>query len=389
MRDRPVKIAERLAGTGVPASVVTGVRFAFRDGDGRRVSILTTLFGLVVAGATVVAALTFGTSLDRMIETPARYGWTWDALIDTFDNGASPELAAALEDDTRIAGLTVGTRGNVTLAGRIVTGYGLDAVRGDAMPEPSEGRMPRGAGEVALGAETLRTLGKEVGDTLVVTSSDGRAARLRIVGKAAFPSIALNGTDALGDGAALTAAGLARLDATAEPSFFLIDLAPGARVKQLQRTYGDVGTLGPQRPGAILTYGDVRRTPLFLAGLLGLLGACVLVHLLVTSVRARRRDLAVLKTIGFTRRQLAMTVGAQATTLVIVALVVAIPLGLIIGRWTWTSFADDLGVIAGVVVPGLAVLGVVLLTLLVGNAAAVFPARSAARTRPAVVLRSE
>jgi putative ABC transport system permease protein len=337
----------------------------------------------------VIAALTFGTSLDRMIETPARYGWTWDALTDTFDNGASPELVAALEDDTRIAGLTVGTRGNVTLAGRAVTGYGLDAVRGHALPEPSEGRMPRGAGEVALGAETLRTVGKEVGDTLVVTSADGRAARLHIVGKTAFPSIALNGTDALGDGAALTAAGLAHLDATAEPSFFLIDLAPGVRVAQLQRTYRDVGTLGPQRPGAILTYGDVRQTPLFLAGLLGLLGACVLVHLLVTSVRARRRDLAVLKTIGFTRRQLALTVAAQATTLVLVALVIAIPLGLIIGRWTWTSFADDLGVIAGVVLPGLAVLGVVLLTLLVGNAAAVFPARSAARTRAAVVLRSE
>ena len=146
--------------------------------------------------------------------------------------------------------------------------------------------------------------------------------------------------------------GSRRLDATAEPSFFLVDLAPGARVAQLQRTYRDVGTLGPQRPGAILTYGDVRQTPLFLAGLLGLLGACVLVHLLVTSVRARRRDLAVLKTIGFTRRQLATTVAAQATTLVLVALVIAIPLGLVIGRWTWTSFADDLGVIAGVVVPG-------------------------------------
>jgi putative ABC transport system permease protein len=97
----------------------------------------------------------------------------------------------------------------------------------------------------------------------------------------------------------------------------------------------------------------------------------------------------VLKTIGFTRRQVATTVAAQATTLVLVALVIAIPLGLVIGRWTWTSFAHDLGVIAGVVVPGLAVAGVVLLTLLVGNAAAVFPARSAARTRPAAVLRSE
>ena len=96
-----------------------------------------------------------------------------------------------------------------------------------------------------------------------------------------------------------------------------------------------------------------------------------------------------LKTIGFTRRQLATAVAAQATTLVLVALVIAIPLGLVIGRWTWSSFADNLGVAAAVVMPAAAVLAVVALTLLVGNAAAVFPARSAARTRAALVLRSE
>jgi hypothetical protein len=388
--ERPVRVAERLAGSGAPASVVTGVRFAFRDGDGRRVSILTTLFGFVVAAATVVAALTFGTSLDRMIETPARYGWSWDAITDTYDSGASPELIAALHDDHRVAGLSIGTRGNVLFENTPFTGYGFDRVRGRALPVASEGRMPQRATEVALGAETLRTLGKDVGDSLGARRPDGSVARLHIVGRTALPALALNGTDGLGDGAALTAKGLARLDPTAEPSFFLVDLAPDSTIAQLQRSYGDnATTLGPQRPGAILTYGDVRRTPLLLAGLLGLLGACVLVHLLVTSVRARRRDLAVLKTIGFTRRQIATTVAAQATTLVLVALVIAIPLGLVIGRWTWSSFAGNLGVAAGVVMPAAAVLAVVALTLLVGNAAAVFPARSAARTRAALVLRSE
>ena len=209
--------------------------------------------------------------------------------------------------------------------------------------------------EVALGAETLRTFGKEVGDRLDGDCRTEREDGCASSGRPRFRAIALNGTDALGDGAALTAAGLARLDPTAGPSFFLVDLAPGARVEQLQKTDGyreRPGPSAPNGPGAILTYGDVRSTPLLLAGLLGLLGAGVLVHLLVTSVRARRRDLAVLKTIGFTRRQLVLAVAAQATTLVLVALVIAVPLGLVIGRWTWSSFADDLGVVAGVVVPG-------------------------------------
>jgi hypothetical protein len=388
--ERPVGTAERLASAGAPASLVTGVRFAFRDGTGRRVSMLTTLFGLVVAAATVIAALTFGISLDRMIETPARYGWTWDALVDTYDSGAPPDLIAALREDRRAAGLTIGTRGNLTFDGTSVVGYGFEQVRGRAVPRASKGRMPRTANEVALGAETLRTLGKDVGDDLRATGPDGSRVRLRIVGRTALPSLALNGTDGLGDGAALTARGLRRVDPTAAPSFFLVDLAPGARRAQLQHEYGDIAqTLGPQRPGAILTYGAVRRTPLLLAGLLALLGAGVLVHLLVTSVRARRRDLAVLKTIGFTRRQIATTVAAQATTLVAVALLVAIPLGIAIGRWTWSSFATNIGVIAGAVLPAAPVFAVVAVALVVGNVAAAFPARSAARTHAALVLHAE
>ena len=71
----------------------------------------------------------------------------------------------------------------------------------------------------------------------------------------------------------------------------------------------------------------IRATPIVLAGLLAVLGVGVLAHLLVTSIRKRRRDLAVIKTLGATRRQLASAVAWQATTLVAVALVVGVPLG--------------------------------------------------------------
>jgi ABC-type antimicrobial peptide transport system permease subunit len=133
----------------------------------------------------------------------------------------------------------------------------------------------------------------------------------------------------------------------------------------------------------------VRETPLFLAGVLAVLGAGVLVHLLVTSVRERRRELAVLKTIGFTRRQIATSVAAQATTVVAVALAIGIPLGLVVGRVTWSRFASNIGVVAGVVWPTIGIAAVAAGALLVGNLAAAFPARRAARTRAAVVLRSE
>ena len=64
-----------------------------------------------------------------------------------------------------------------------------------------------------------------------------------------------------------------------------------------------------------------------------------------SSVRRRRHDLALLKTLGFTRRQLASTVRWQASVTVVVGLVVGVPLGVIAGRWLWEVFARDLDVV--------------------------------------------
>jgi ABC-type antimicrobial peptide transport system permease subunit len=112
-------------------------------------------------------------------------------------------------------------------------------------------------------------------------------------------------------------------------------------------------------------------------------------HTLVTSVNRRRRDLAVMKTIGFVRRQVSATVAWQALTVALVALVLGIPIGVAGGRWVWTTFAEQLGVPFDPRVPLVPVLIAIPATILVANVIAALPARSAARTRPALVLRSE
>jgi predicted lysophospholipase L1 biosynthesis ABC-type transport system permease subunit len=106
-------------------------------------------------------------------------------------------------------------------------------------------------------------------------------------------------------------------------------------------------------------------------------------------VRRRRRDLAVLKTLGFTRRQVSGSVAWQATTIGVLALVVGIPLGLALGRVGWTLLAHELGVVAEPVWPVAAAVLAVPVTLALVNLLAFVPGRLAARTRPAVVLRSE
>jgi len=112
-------------------------------------------------------------------------------------------------------------------------------------------------------------------------------------------------------------------------------------------------------------------------------------HTLISSTRRRRSDLAVLKTIGFTRGQVSATVAWQATTLIGLAIVIGVPLGLAAGRWSWTSFANQLGVPPSPRIPAVVVGGVVLLCLVLANVVAAIPARAAARTQPAVVLRAE
>ena len=100
-----------------------------------------------------------------------------------------------------------------------------------------------------------------------------------------------------------------------------------------------------QRPGDIRNYASVRDTPLVLAVVLAVLAAGTLAHVLLTGVRHRRRDLALLKTLGFTRSQVQGVVAWEASTFAAVALTV--------GVWpppspaaAWTLFANAIGVAA-------------------------------------------
>lgn len=79
----------------------------------------------------------------------------------------------------------------------------------------------------------------------------------------------------------------------------------------------------------------------------------------------------------------------QAAILVTVSVIVGLPLGVAIGRWSWTALAGPMGVMVAPVVPMAALALIVPATLLVVNLIAALPAHAAARIRPAAVLRSE
>jgi ABC-type lipoprotein release transport system permease subunit len=146
---------------------------------------------------------------------------------------------------------------------------------------------------------------------------------------------------------------------------------------------------GVQRPAEIVDYKTMGLTPSFLVAGLALGAIAALTLTLVASVRQRRRDLALLKTIGFVRRQLAAAVAWHATTAAVVGIVVGIPLGLVAGRWLWDLFAQEINAVPYRTVSVPSVVLVTFGTVLLANLVAALPARSAARTPTAVMLRAE
>jgi ABC-type antimicrobial peptide transport system permease subunit len=126
-----------------------------------------------------------------------------------------------------------------------------------------------------------------------------------------------------------------------------------------------------------------------LAVFLALLGAATVAHALVTTVRRRRFDLAVLRSIGFTRRQSRLSIAWQATLLAAVGLLVGVPLGIVVGRVVRRWVADDFPLVYVPPIEVIAVLLVVPIVLLVAQGLAAGPAHAATRIRPAQTLRTE
>jgi ABC-type lipoprotein release transport system permease subunit len=144
-----------------------------------------------------------------------------------------------------------------------------------------------------------------------------------------------------------------------------------------------------ERPGNVTSLAGIASVPVLLSGLLALLAVGTLAHTLVSSTRRRRRDLAILKTLGFVRPQLRSTVAWQATTLMAIALLIGLPAGIAGGRWGWRVFAGQLGVLPDPAVPLVAIVASIPAALILANLAAALPGRTAAHAQPATVLRSE
>jgi len=129
--------------------------------------------------------------------------------------------------------------------------------------------------------------------------------------------------------------------------------------------------------------------PLLIAALAGLAAAATLAGNGLTSARRRRRDLAILQTLGFTRGQIRGTLVSQAAIVVALGTIVGVPLGAGAGRWAWGAFAAHTGFASEPVTPLGATVLVVPATVVAASLIGLLPGALAARRSPAAILRAE
>ena len=395
-RSRPIISLARGIGS---APQMIGVRLALQPGAGRTaLPVRSTIAGAVIGVAALSAAMVFSASLSQLLATPRLYGVTWDANIGTTNGAELTPVTRIVAHNPDVAAWSVGySNGPLQVNGISVGGIAMSRGRGPSlMAAPVQGRLPRGPGEITLGTRTLASAHTRVGATALVSVPGQRPVRFRIVGTAVFPP--LSDGPGLGQGAALTLAGARHLPGVpAVPlDALLVRFRPGADPRtaigtltsQVTRA-GPFNVQEPATPTDLVNFGQVRNLPMLLGTALSGLALVTIAHLLITSVRRRRRDFAILRALGFTRGQVRRTAAWQAATLTAAALAIGIPAGAVCGRAAWLIFARHLGIVPApdIPLPWFAVLIPIALGLAVAIAA--LPGESAARAKPAHLLRSE
>jgi hypothetical protein len=397
---------------GLPASALIGIRQALGRGSAGQPAG-TALFGMVMAVAALCATAVFGASLAQLVSSPALYGAPFQAYFapDGTSGAASVvtgPLLASLRRDHAIKQVTLAAEVQIDVNGQHVRALAVTAVRGTALLSTVDGRRPRGAREIMLGAATMRATGARLGGFVWVTVSDGAGTphrvSFRVIGRASLNA----GLGGLGSGAAMTTA--AFISAQCPPghsraacprtarrgiaavSLVLVRAAAGpAGRAALAKYIRQHSTLAyrPGKPAALVNFGESVNFPLMFGVALSLFGAATMAHLLLVSVARRRRETGLLKVLGFLRRQVAAVVCWQATAVALAGIAIGTPIGIAAGKVSWRIFATNFGVVPVAVADPLLLAALVTGVLAAANVLASVPALLAARSHPGELLRTE
>lgn len=369
-----------------PLWVRTGTALSAR-GTGAALAARGAIAGTATSVVIIVSVITFGSSLDALVATPALYGHDYDiAAWDGYGMIDDDVITDALTSDADVVGIARVAGSTGTVDGRDAGLSGYDDL--SVGLRLTGGELPRDAGQVLLGRRLAHRLDAGPGDVVVVRVGTAEE-RFEVVGTGVLPGD-------LGDGAAFTLEGLHRVTPTAEIGSQYVRLAPGAdpqaaiaRFRSALGCNDDCDVTAPEPP-ADLTYLDrVGDLPRLSAGVMLAVGIAMTIHALAVVGRRSRRSLAVLRAMGATRRQVMGFLLGQAAYIVVAASVLGVGLGVLAGRALWRIVADALGVVPEAHTSGISAAAAVAALATIAIAVAAVPSWRAARRPAAAALRAD
>ena len=381
--DRPSEVVEWVAARCPNAALATGFRFAFTRARRDRGSVRATVAGVLATVVLLAGTVVFGSSLARLVVDRDRFGSNYDLFVGTGEDVIPDEVIHTLEADPDVAAVLVYGTGHARVGSATIGLAGMAPVKGDVAPTTLSGRLPAADDEIALGRLTAKRLGVRIGTELALETEAG-PRRFRVTGLAVIPPV--EELAGVGQDAVVTMGGLRRAEPEATASSAAVGLRPGAPKGTAERLgFGEDGS----RPAVIVNLARIRAIPFLLAGLLGALAVLTVVHVMITSVHHRRRDVALLRSLGADGRWVKRAVHWQATSFSLVPLTLGVPLGLIAGRLVFGAFADSVGTVRSASFPYALLAAVMGAFIVLANAVAAVPAARARRLAPAPLLTTE
>lgn len=337
------------------------LRTALRNVLAHKARLIMTVLAVCLGVAFVSGSLVFADSTTAAYRASMARDYAGIAVtVDPkYPLGAPSEERASVLDDALVARLAAvpgvasarpTVDGSVTLAakdgspmradnpmGRLAAGYVPGPDGKDARYPLTAGRAPQGGGEVALARGTAEAGGYRLGDT-VSLASDGPVLKPRLVGLVSTGDtrVTSGGTLAVFDRATAqklfaTPGRYTGIDLSAKPGTDRFDLA--RRVGALLPADRAEATTATAKANQQSVFIDAKtrsysRLPLVFAVVSLFIGSFLIINTFTMLVTRRTREIALLRAIGATRRQVVRSVLAEAALVGLVASVIGFGLGL-------------------------------------------------------------
>ena len=144
------------------------------------VPMRSAIVGAALAVIVLIATVTFGASLDHLVSTPRLYGWNWNYALSGGDGGGGGDIPAQRAATLLAHDHYLSAYSGVYFVNLIVDGQDIPVIGttpgARVQPPLLHGHDLQQSDEIVVGALTLASLHKRLGDTVTVSERSGQVA---------------------------------------------------------------------------------------------------------------------------------------------------------------------------------------------------------------------